>query len=126
MTALDCARDGDPVAGALSVRITPRLLSSRSIARYKENKPGSLNEEEMNEIRKHPRLGYDALSAQGGFPREMLDVVLHHHEFLDGSGYPDGLREHEISDIPLLWMVDRARNSGLSFRAEALPAFSSP
>ncbi len=32
-----------------------------------------------------------------------------------GGGYPD----HEISDIPLLWMVDRARSSGLAFRAEA-------
>ena len=43
----------------------------------------------MAEIRKHPRLGYDALAAQGGFPPEMLDVVLHHHEFLDGTGYPN-------------------------------------
>ena len=56
------------------------------------DKPGKLTEEEMNEIRKHPRLGYDALAAQGGFPPEMLDVVLHHHEFLDGTGYPDGLQ----------------------------------
>ena len=35
-----------------------------------------LNEEEKNEMRKHPRLGYDALAAQGGYPPEMLDVVL--------------------------------------------------
>ncbi len=43
-------------------------------------------------MREHPRRGYDALAAQGGFPPEMLDVVLHHHEFLDGTGYPDGLQ----------------------------------
>ena len=43
-------------------------------------------------MRQHPRRGYDALSAQGGFPPEMLDVVLHHHEFLDGTGYPNGLQ----------------------------------
>ena len=56
------------------------------------DKPGKLTDEEMNVMRKHPRLGYDALAAQGGFPPEMLDVVLHHHEFLDGTGYPNGLQ----------------------------------
>jgi putative nucleotidyltransferase with HDIG domain len=69
------------------------------------DKPGLLNDEEMGEIRKHPRLGYEALVAQGGFPPEMMDVVLHHHEFLDGTGYPDGLRAEEISDIVRLTTI---------------------
>jgi putative nucleotidyltransferase with HDIG domain len=69
------------------------------------DKPGLLNEDETNEIRKHPQLGYDALAAQGGYPPEMLDVVLHHHEFLDGTGYPDGLSAHEISDIVRLTTI---------------------
>ena len=69
------------------------------------DKPGLLNEEEKTEIRKHPRLGYEALAAQGGYPPEMLDVVLHHHEFLDGTGYPDGLRANEISDIVRLTTI---------------------
>src|ERR1700737_3750826 len=69
------------------------------------DKPGTLTEEETREIRKHPRLGYDALAAQGGFPPEMLDVVLHHHEFLDGTGYPDGLRGDRISDIVRLTTI---------------------
>src|ERR1700742_2587649 len=47
------------------------------------DKPGTLSETETIEIRKHPRLGYDVLAAHGSFPPEMLDVVLHHHEFLD-------------------------------------------
>src|ERR1700738_1430209 len=68
-------------------------------------KPGELTMEEMAEMRAHPRLGYDALEAQGGFPPEMLDVVLHHHELLDGSGYPDGLRGNQISDIVRLTTV---------------------
>ncbi len=55
------------------------------------DKQGKLTEEEVAEVRSHPRRGYDALKAQGGFPPEMLDVVLHHHELLDGSGYPEGL-----------------------------------
>jgi putative nucleotidyltransferase with HDIG domain len=63
------------------------------------DKPGKLTEAEMDTIRKHPRLGYDALNDQGGFPEEILDCVLHHHEFLDGSGYPDSLRGGEIRDL---------------------------
>jgi putative nucleotidyltransferase with HDIG domain len=69
------------------------------------DKPGALTEPEMDEIRQHPRRGYDALMAQGGFPPEMLDVVLHHHEFLDGTGYPNGLRGKEISDIVRLTTI---------------------
>ncbi len=71
------------------------------------DKPGELTEAEMVEMREHPRRGFEALARQGGFPPEMLDVVLHHHEFLDGSGYPDGLRGKQISDIVrLTTMVD--------------------
>ena len=63
------------------------------------DKPNELTEEEMMQMREHPRRGYEALAAQGGFPPEMLDVVLHHHEFLDGTGYPNGLVGSQISDI---------------------------
>jgi len=71
------------------------------------DKPGSLTSEEMAQMRQHPRRGYDVLAAQGGFPPEMLDVVLHHHELLDGSGYPNGLRGNRISDIVrLITIVD--------------------
>jgi putative nucleotidyltransferase with HDIG domain len=69
------------------------------------DKQGKLTEEEVAEVRSHPRRGYDALKAQGGFPPEMLDVVLHHHELLDGSGYPEGLAGSEISDIVRLTTV---------------------
>jgi putative nucleotidyltransferase with HDIG domain len=69
------------------------------------DKPGKLTEEEMEEMRKHPRRGYDVLAAQGGFPPEMLDVVLHHHEMLDGSGYPNRLRNDQISDIVRLTTI---------------------
>src|SRR6266702_1213381 len=69
------------------------------------DKPGPLTLEEMEEMRQHPRRGYDALAAQGGFPPEMLDVVLHHHEFLDGTGYPNGLNGKQISDIVRLTTI---------------------
>jgi HD-GYP domain-containing protein (c-di-GMP phosphodiesterase class II) len=61
--------------------------------------------EEMEVMRQHPRRGFDALTAQGGFPPEMLDVILHHHEFLDGTGYPDGLSGKQISDIVRLTTI---------------------
>jgi putative nucleotidyltransferase with HDIG domain len=69
------------------------------------DKPGKLTEEEQSVIRQHPRLGYHALAAEGGFPPEMLDVVLHHHELLDGTGYPNGLRGNQISDIVRLTTI---------------------
>ncbi|MGB8401969.1 HD domain-containing phosphohydrolase [Bradyrhizobium sp.] len=69
------------------------------------DKPDDLTEDETMEMRKHPRRGYEALAAQGGFPPEMLDVVLHHHEFLDGTGYPNGLSGSQISDIVRLTTI---------------------
>lgn len=68
-------------------------------------KPDGLTEEERATVRSHPRRGYDALAGQGGFPAEMMDVVLHHHELLDGSGYPDALSGKEISDIVRLTTI---------------------
>src|SRR5579864_3034923 len=69
------------------------------------DKPGALTDQEMQMMRMHPRLGYEPLAAEGSFPPEMLDVVLHHHEFLDGTGYPDGLKGDEISDIVRLTTI---------------------
>jgi putative nucleotidyltransferase with HDIG domain len=85
------------------------------------DKPGKLSDEEMNEIRRHPRLGYDALAAQSGFPPEVLDVVLHHHELLDGSGYPDGLRGDQISDIVRLTTIVDIHAALVENRAYRLP-----
>lgn len=49
-------------------------------------------------MRRHPQIGYDMLVAQGGFSPALLAAVLSHHEMLDGSGYPQGLRADAISD----------------------------
>ena len=50
-------------------------------------------------MRTHPAMGYELLRAQGDYEPEMLDVVLRHHELLDGSGYPDGLSGSQIGDL---------------------------
>ncbi len=47
-------------------------------------------------IRKHPRAGFDLMRAIGKLSAG-LDIILHHHEMLDGSGYPDGLSGDHIS-----------------------------
>jgi putative nucleotidyltransferase with HDIG domain len=85
------------------------------------DKPGKLTDDEMAQMRKHPRLGFEALVAQGSFPREMLDVVLHHHEYLDGTGYPDGLKGDEISDIVRLMTIVDMHAALVERRAYRMP-----
>jgi HD-GYP domain-containing protein (c-di-GMP phosphodiesterase class II) len=58
-----------------------------------------LDEKERAIIETHPALGYDALKGQNDISAEVLDGVRHHHEYLDGSGYPDGLSGNNISDL---------------------------
>jgi putative nucleotidyltransferase with HDIG domain len=63
------------------------------------DKPGRLDPEERAMIETHPAVGYDVLKDTAGISHEILDAVRHHHEFLDGSGYPDGLCAASISDV---------------------------
>ncbi len=59
------------------------------------NKPGPLNEFEMDFLRTHPEAGYDILKAVE-FPWPIAEVIHQHHERQDGSGYPRGLKGDEI------------------------------
>ena len=60
------------------------------------NKPGRLTDDEFQEIRKHPALGARII-ADVPFLKSLVPEVLHHHEFYNGNGYPDGIGG---SDIP--------------------------
>jgi len=60
-------------------------------------KPGPLDTNEFDWIKKHPEYGWMALRNVEGFEQESM-MVLHHHERMDGRGYPGGL---EGSQIPL-------------------------
>ena len=62
-------------------------------------KPAALDAAEMAEMRNHPLYGLEMLTNPLVVPEEMLDMVVHHHEYLDGSGYPHGLHAAEISDL---------------------------
>jgi PAS domain S-box-containing protein/putative nucleotidyltransferase with HDIG domain len=59
------------------------------------NKPGQLTEIEYNLFKNHPQLGHDILKTVE-FPWPVAQIVLQHHERMDGSGYPQGLSGEEI------------------------------
>ncbi len=63
------------------------------------DKPGKLDAEERALIETHPAAGWEVLKGSPGISPEILDAVRHHHEYLDGSGYPDALCAASISDI---------------------------
>jgi HD-GYP domain-containing protein (c-di-GMP phosphodiesterase class II) len=61
------------------------------------NKPGKLTPEEFEIIKTHPAKGYEMLIEGGKVSEGALDVVLHHHERYDGTGYPHKLAGEKIT-----------------------------
>ena len=61
------------------------------------NKPGKLTDDEFRVIKSHPVEGHRLLLEGKSASAIVLDVCLHHHEKVDGSGYPDRLTGDEIS-----------------------------
>ncbi len=59
-------------------------------------KPAPLNEDEVQIMRKHPTIGENIVAPLKTF-QHLLDPIRHHHEQLNGEGYPDGLEGNEIS-----------------------------
>jgi len=61
------------------------------------NKPGKLTDEEFDLIKSHPAEGHRLLIEGGTVGEIPLDVCLHHHEKVDGRGYPHQLKDEQIS-----------------------------
>ena len=61
------------------------------------NKPGKLTDEEFEIIKSHPQRGWDVLNHANGASTVALDVVLHHHERVDGTGYPERISGDDLS-----------------------------
>ncbi len=60
------------------------------------NKPARLNDEEYEIIKTHPARSYDIIKDLESFT-DIAEIVRHHHERIDGKGYPDGLKGDEFS-----------------------------
>jgi PAS domain S-box-containing protein len=80
---------GIQLAGAIhdlgKIRVPAEILS----------KPGRLSPIEFELIKTHAQAGYDILK-DVAFPWPIADIIFQHHERLDGSGYPQGLKDHQI------------------------------
>ena len=61
------------------------------------NKPGKLTDAEFGTMKTHPERGHELLLTGRGVDAMVLDVCLHHHEKMDGSGYPHRLQGEQIS-----------------------------
>jgi HD-GYP domain-containing protein (c-di-GMP phosphodiesterase class II) len=61
------------------------------------NKPGKLTDEEFTIIKSHPEKGHELLLEGGGASEAALDITLHHHEKVNGLGYPHKLAGNDIS-----------------------------
>ncbi len=91
------------------------------------NKPGKLTKEEMEEMQLHSRIGYNILQRLPLF-RKLSNIVLYHHERVDGQGYPEGLsgvtiplesRIIAVADAFDAMTSDRSYRAGRSFEDAA-------
>jgi putative nucleotidyltransferase with HDIG domain len=69
------------------------------------DKPDRLSDAEFEIVKRHPIIGRDYLLTQDNLPPEVIDAVAHHHEYLDGSGYPDRLAGDQIAPLTRILTV---------------------
>jgi len=86
------------------------------------NKPGRLMDEEFEVMKKHPAIGRDILSQVWSL-KDILPIVYHHHERVDGKGYPEGLHDEQVPFLARVISVVDAFEAMTSDRAyrQALP-----
>lgn len=88
-----------------------KLLVPKSIL----EKDGELTDMERTFVRQHCELGACSLG-EFNIPKEYMDIITQHHERLDGSGYPNGLKEDEIGMNAKIAMVADAVDAITSYR----------
>ena len=84
------------------------------------NKPGRLTNAEFEVMRAHPAAGAQMLAA-GGAASEVQDVALHHHERMDGGGYPHALCGDQISHLARMAVICDVYDAVTSNRAYKAP-----
>jgi response regulator RpfG family c-di-GMP phosphodiesterase len=93
------------------------------ISEFILNKPSRLTQYEFEEIKKHPGVGAKII-ADVPFLQPLVPLVLHHHEFFDGSGYPEGIAGEKIPlGARILSVADvfEAMTSNRPYRRALLP-----
>lgn len=87
------------------------------------DKPGRLTKEEFDIMKSHPQEGYKILKPDAQFPVESLEIVLHHHERINGKGYPSQFNRDDITLITKMASIvdvydaitsDRCYHDGIS------------
>ena len=80
-------------------------IGKLNIPEFVLKKPSNVNMDEYELIKKHAQFGYSILLKTKGVTSNIKYAALHHHERLDGSGYPLRLRENQIHDFAKIIMV---------------------
>ena len=84
------------------------------------NKPGKLTDAEFAIMKTHPEAGARALQ-EAGADAEAVDIALHHHEKINGRGYPYGLKGEEITLLARMGAVCDVYDAVTSVRAYKAP-----
>jgi putative nucleotidyltransferase with HDIG domain len=95
----------DADVSRLGVAATLHDVGKASIPLSILDSPRKLDASEEQVMKRHPEMGYELLKDIPDITSEILDGVRHHHEYLDGSGYPDGLTSSQISDLVRLLTI---------------------
>ena len=85
------------------------------------DKNGPLNPDELRQMQQHPAIGHSYLAKKSRIAAEALTSVRSHHEYLDGSGYPDGLRGSEIDDVTRIITISDIYSAMIERRAYKPP-----
>ena len=95
------------------LRVDPTLLQA----------PRPLSESEVNQMREHVAHGVDIVHESGMMNQDILDIVAHHHERFDGSGYPQGLAGDQVPAMARIAAIVDTYDAVTSNRSHA-PAMS--
>lgn len=95
-------------------------IGKMRIARYILFKPGKLTKSEFSEVKKHPIYSSE-LVLQLGYGSNIANIVLSHHERIDGEGYPRALNEEKIPFFARIISVCDAYDAMTSPRSYSKP-----
>ncbi len=84
---------------------------------YIIHKQSKISEQEYNQIKTHPLLGYKSLIDLGGVKEHIANVCLQHHEQFDGKGYPRGLKGHDIDEFARISSIADSYEAQISNRS---------